>query len=216
MLCCSKPQYDTSIFDDEDESKVEAAEVWKCTSLIKFPNNGSESNHTIAKYLRSHRALSCSDSISSGLMKMFTKDESSAKIRQDLEKKLGNVCSAFVDLISIAAFNKKMSAGICAWKLFSDRSLNETDFCGKGSIMDSAALGSTLEALGGHFKSAADAVVSLQKESCPEKCGDGYSRILCNAYYSIAVLFSREYYCKVPAQTISLSYHVVNTTYVCT
>ena len=182
------------------EGKTVPLPLMRCSSKIRFPQNGSDTTYSVATYLKNQEALPCAGSISVGLMKVFAEGERSAKIRQDLEKKLGHVCSAFVDLISAIAFSREMSSSICVQEAFSNRLLIETDFCGKeDGIMDSAmdtSLVSTLMAFGGHFRRAADAVVSLQaldKDSCLEKCGGGYPRILCNAYYSVASLFSQEY-----------------------
>ena len=143
--------------------------------------------------------MKCSKTISSGLKEIFTRSEKGLKIREDLERNLGGVCSAFVDLLSWTAFNSEiMAPGICDGSLFTDRSLSEIDFCARKRLEGNTDLASTLGNLGGGgcFEPAARELAklwALDESSCSAECGSGYPRILCNAYYSIATLFSREF-----------------------
>ena len=174
----------------------------KCGMYLKYPDTGFQTTHSVPDYLDS-KGLRCSEAISSQLKEIFSPGEENATtIREDLQEKLGGVCSAFVDIISTILFNNaQLSGGICQDHLFADPSL-EVDFCERIKSMDGeeeTALASNLEAFEGRWrwaKIAADGVTTLQsldEKSCPEKCGSGYSKLLCNAYYSIALLFSQEF-----------------------
>ena len=168
----------------------------KCSSFIKFPN-GTETKYHVADFLRSERAIRCSSSISTALEKMFEDGDESTKIREDtLDRSL---CSAFVDLFSVVAYHPGLTVNICAFRMLSERSLNYTDFCGnegpRDEEMDTAVV-SNVEMFGSYFMPIASEVMKLQsldKTTCPGKCGSGYSRILCNAFYPMATLLSREY-----------------------
>ena len=198
LLCCCSGE-ETTLLPAGIELSPEEPQA--CGMHVRSPVTGLDSyGNNIAEYLNNHSAFRCADTISSDLKKIFSPGVRNARIRADLKENLGNVCSSFVDVISVFTFyNKVMSGGICEDDLFTEDSLNGTDFCVRVKTLDSKPVVSAIEKFEEKFRSSKSAanevakLLALNDSSCHRKCGSGYARILCNAYYSIASLFSQEF-----------------------
>lgn len=145
----------------------------KCTPFIKFPN-GSDTLFTISSYLSSKNLLPCHKTISKDLKEIFENTTQSSRIRAELQKSLGSLCSIFISTISVIAF--KLGPEICKENSLTDALLAQQDFC-------------SLEGLISH---EIRKVLDLGSE-CPDRCGSGYGRVLCNAYYSVTELMNKRY-----------------------
>ena len=179
-----------SINASGDKATKSITPAIECDPLIRL-TNGSKTNISISVYLNSK---SCSKNISMRLKKIF---QGNAQTRSDLVDIVGDLCSAYVNLTSVIIF-KNLS--ICMeLSLFSTQTL-EQKFCSRldmneGEItriktdldMLTQLAGFKFEEIHHHFID----LTSLNANDCKKKCGGNDSRVLCNAYYSMALLLSK-------------------------
>ena len=165
------------------EETVSTTSPPECTRHIRWPN-GTESDAGIDDFLE----MSCDDSLNN-LRYIFSED--AVGTRHDLVASLGDLCSSFVDLISlmIQVRGQKLEKEICtlSGKLSSD-------FCQSHTVSTerNTALERDLDLLGYHNISLEVRKLIDLGANCTEKCDNGAnSNVLCNAYYLLASLLSK-------------------------
>lgn len=157
-----------------------------CDPLIRF-TDGSKTTISISGYLNSSRVLPCSKNISMRLKKIF---QGNAQTRSDLVDIVGDLCSAYVNLTSVIFF-KNLSQAICNEQSLSNQTL-EQSFCSRIHMKEDAEIPviktelESFKQIHHHFTD----LISLGA-NCEEKCGGKNSGVLCNAYYSMALLLSK-------------------------
>ena len=160
----------------------------ECDPFIRLPS-GSKTNISIAVYLNSSTLLPCSKNISIRLKDIFQAGPDGAQTRSDVVNIVGDLCSAYVNLTSLIFF-KNLSQAICNEQSLSNQTLKQ-NFCThvdmekKMEIPDIKIELERFKQIHYHFKN----LTSLGG-NCEDKCRRKNSGVLCNAYYSMALLLS--------------------------
>ena len=160
-----------------------------CRPFVKH-RNGSNYALTVNKYLNNQVLVPCYKSVSFELKELFKNNSLSQALRMELTNSLGDVCSQFVQILSLLA-RRNRSYDFCDAEALSTQVLSR-DFCLvppseimtlKGSLQDvrytgfSNVLGELLDIVRG--------------TNCASKCGRDPGKILCNAFYSLATVVSK-------------------------
>ena len=172
-----------------EQGMEEQKEQLECTALFRDP---IPPKFVIGDYLSNHKLLSCESTISSELKDIFEKD---AQTRRDnLVSSLSSLCGGFIDVISILALN--WTNVICAndtnW--LSTESIEGKDFCTRNVSKSGQAANITLKKMKlPSIVAELDKLLTLHgKDDCSKKCGTGDGNVLCNSFFSLAVLLSHQ------------------------
>ena len=178
----------TAIARAQERNQQQPEHVSPCNAFVRMANH-SDSKYVIGDYLSVVlEGPLCNASVSQELIAIFTDSEKAWERREDLKESLSNLCSAFIDAISITA--NDLTYGICYddRDLLSTESLNQ-EFCGRPELetekedrqLEECLKGMKLTSISTEVGNLVE--ISDSRAGCTAKCGEGDGRILCNAFY---------------------------------
>ncbi len=159
-----------------------------CRPFLLYAN-GTSTGVSVARYLD---YMSSCNSTNSKLMDMYRNTTKGKSVRNELTKSLGNLCFDFVAMLSMID-SKGHIDQMCDDSILSDSKLEE-DLCPRLTIDSekNARVSGNLDMLNySRVASGMHYLFDLEENECLEKCDRRWDgRILCNAYYHLAVFFS--------------------------
>jgi hypothetical protein len=164
-----------------------------CDAYVKRAD-GSSYAATLSGYLESTKPLfaECWETVNTELKDIFRNTTESAKVREELRASLGNVCAEYVEMFSIVARMRKEEEPLemCDLDALITATVKDRDFCAMETSETESSTLSTLISFG--YPNYSRTLIDLMGlgDDCPAKCGEGYGRILCNAYYSMTTVLA--------------------------